>query len=192
MRQSFDDYNETCKMIDVLAAIHLNHLGLLMPRGISSTGHFRQAKKSVINAFDTNCLMPADEVMASILQLALNMEEELPGTDLTAQTSPTPPIIAFVAAARGSQCGRGHNGRGGRGDRGLPNKCNACGSLDHIMSSCAASDDAVLKWTRAKRKMIVHKYSNRRPPAAQRRPPRRGVRSQARRHLPLPPRGGRL
>jgi hypothetical protein len=31
----------------------------------------------------------------------------------------------------------------------------------------------------------------RRPPAAQRRRPRRGVRSQARRHLPLPPRGGR-
>jgi hypothetical protein len=30
-----------------------------------------------------------------------------------------------------------------------------------------------------------------RPPATQRRRPRRGVRSQARRHLPLPPHGGR-
>jgi hypothetical protein len=34
-------------------------------------------------------------------------------------------------------------------------------------------------------------YTMRRPPAAQRRRPRSGVRSQARRHLPLPPRGGR-
>jgi hypothetical protein len=30
--------------------------------------------------------------------------------------------------------------------------------VDHIMSSCTAPDDAFLKWTLAKRKMIVPKY----------------------------------
>jgi hypothetical protein len=35
MRQSFDDYNETCQMIDGSAAIHPHNLGLLMLRGIS-------------------------------------------------------------------------------------------------------------------------------------------------------------
>jgi hypothetical protein len=37
----------------------------------------------------------------------------------------------------------------------------------------------------------LNKRQSRRPPAAQRRRPRRVVRSHARRHLPLPPRGGR-
>jgi hypothetical protein len=44
MRQTFDDYNKTCEMIDGSAAIHPHHLGLLMLRGISSTGPFGQAK----------------------------------------------------------------------------------------------------------------------------------------------------
>jgi hypothetical protein len=35
MRQSFDDYNETCQMIDGSAAIHPHNMGLLMLRGIS-------------------------------------------------------------------------------------------------------------------------------------------------------------
>jgi hypothetical protein len=30
--------------------------------------------------------------------------------------------------------------------------------MDHIMTSCTTSDDALLNWTLAKRKMIVHKY----------------------------------
>jgi hypothetical protein len=34
MRQAFDDYNETCQMVDGSAAIHLHNLGLLMLRGI--------------------------------------------------------------------------------------------------------------------------------------------------------------
>jgi hypothetical protein len=34
----------------------------------------------------------------------------------------------------------------------------ACGSLDHIMSSCTAPDDGLRRWTLAKRKMIVQKY----------------------------------
>jgi hypothetical protein len=59
-------------MIDGSAAIHPHHLGLLMLRGISSNGHFGQAKQRVINAFDTNYLLFADEVMASILHLAQN------------------------------------------------------------------------------------------------------------------------
>jgi hypothetical protein len=44
MRLTFDDYNETCQMIDVSAAIHPHNLGLLMLRGISSTGPHDHAK----------------------------------------------------------------------------------------------------------------------------------------------------
>jgi hypothetical protein len=54
MRHTYDGYNETCEILDGLAAIHPHHLGLLMLRGISSTGHFGLAKQCVINAFDTN------------------------------------------------------------------------------------------------------------------------------------------
>jgi hypothetical protein len=32
-------------------------------------------------------------------------------------------------------------------------------TLDHIMSSCNAPNDALLRWTLAKRKMIIQKYS---------------------------------
>jgi hypothetical protein len=70
MRQTFDDHNETCEMIDGFAAIHPHNSGILMLRGISSTGHFGLAKQCVINAFDTSYLLSADEVMANILHLA--------------------------------------------------------------------------------------------------------------------------
>jgi hypothetical protein len=76
MRQMFDDYNETCQLIDGSADIHSHNLGLLMLRGISRTGPFGQAKQCVINAFDTDYLMSADKVMANILHLAHNMDEE--------------------------------------------------------------------------------------------------------------------
>jgi hypothetical protein len=66
MRQTFDDYNEACHIIDGSTAIHPHNLSLLMPRGISSTGLFGQAKQCVINAFDTDYLMYDDEVMANI------------------------------------------------------------------------------------------------------------------------------
>jgi hypothetical protein len=45
MRQTFDYYNETCEMIDGLAAIHPHDLGVLMLRSISSIGPFGQAKQ---------------------------------------------------------------------------------------------------------------------------------------------------
>jgi hypothetical protein len=93
--------------------------------------------------------------MANTLHMAHSMDEEVAAPGLPAPNTSTPPISAFVAAGRGSNSGRGHNSRGGRG---LPNKCSACGSSDHILSSCTASDDALLKWTLAKRKMIVKKY----------------------------------
>jgi hypothetical protein len=70
MRQTFHDYNKTCHLIDGSAAIHPHNLGLLMQRGISSTGPFGVSKQCVINAFDTDDLLSADEVMASILRLA--------------------------------------------------------------------------------------------------------------------------
>jgi hypothetical protein len=124
MRQTFDDYNETCVMSDRSAAIHPHNLGLIMLRGISITNPFGQAKQCVINAFDTDYLVSADEVMANILHLAHNMDEEA-----SAQSAPvpdaSPPISAFVAAGRGSHSGRGHTPRGPRGGHGLPNKCSA-------------------------------------------------------------------
>jgi hypothetical protein len=97
-------------------------------------------------------MMSIDEVMASILHLA-HMDEEAnaPGA-LAPDTSP-PPISTFVAVGRGP-----HNGRGPRGGRGLPNKYNACGSLDHTLSSCNAPYGALMRWTLAKRKMIIQKY----------------------------------
>jgi hypothetical protein len=64
MRKTFDDYNETCEMIDGYAAIHPHNLGVLMLRG-----HFGHAKHCVINAFNTNNLMSEHEVMANILLL---------------------------------------------------------------------------------------------------------------------------
>jgi hypothetical protein len=134
------------------------NLNLLMLRGISSTSPFGQANQCVINSFDTDYLMSADEVMANILHLAHNMDEEAyaPGAP-TPDTLP-PLISAFVANGRGSHNGRGHNPRGLRGGRGLSNKCSAYGSLDHIVSSCTAPDGALMRWTLAKRKMIIQKY----------------------------------
>jgi hypothetical protein len=54
MWQSFDDYNETCQMIDGSAVIHPHNLGLLILRGISSSCLYGQAKQCAINAFDTD------------------------------------------------------------------------------------------------------------------------------------------
>jgi hypothetical protein len=158
MRQTFDDYNETCQLIDGSAPIHPHNLGLLMLRGISSTGPFGEAKQCVINAFDTDYLLSADEVMPNILHMAHNMDEEVIAPGLPAPDTSPPPIFAFVAAGRGSKSGRGYYPRGPRGGRGLPNKCSARGSLDHIMSSCNATDNALPRWTLAKRKMIVQNY----------------------------------
>jgi hypothetical protein len=62
MRQSFDDYNETCQMIDGSAAIHPHKMGLLMLRGISSSCQYGQAKLCAIHACDTDYLLSADEV----------------------------------------------------------------------------------------------------------------------------------
>jgi hypothetical protein len=45
-----------------------------------------------------------------------------------------------------------------RGGRVLPTKCTAFGSPDHIFSSCTAPDDALLRWTLAKRKLFIQKY----------------------------------
>jgi hypothetical protein len=155
MRETFDDYNETCEMIDGSAAIHSHNLGLLMLRGISSTGPFGKAKQCIINAFDTYYLLSGDEVMANIFHLAHNMDEEANAHGAPAPGASPPPISALVAVGRGSHNGRGHTPRGPRGGRGLPTKCSACGSHDHILSLCNASDDALLRWTLAKRKMII-------------------------------------
>jgi hypothetical protein len=100
--------------------------------------------------------LSADEVMASILHLAHNMDEDDAPDTTTPNMSP-PPNSAFVAPGRGLHSGRGHSPRCPRVGRGLPNKCSACGSLDHILSSCTAPDDALLRWTLAKRKMITQK-----------------------------------
>jgi hypothetical protein len=89
-------------------------------------------------------MLTADEVMANILHLAHNMDEEVNAPGLPAPDTAPPPISAFVVAGRGSNNGRGHNLRAPRGGRGLPNKCSAFGSMDHIMSSCTAPNDTLL------------------------------------------------
>jgi hypothetical protein len=144
VRQTSDDYNETCQIIDGSAAIHPHNLGLLMVRGISNTGPFGKAKQCVINAVDTNYMLAVDEVMANILHMAHNMDEEASAPGAPAPDTSPPPMSAFVASGRGSHCGRGHNPGGPRGGRGLPNKCSACGSMNHIWSSCNALDDALM------------------------------------------------
>jgi hypothetical protein len=111
-----------------------------------------------MNAFDTDYILSADEVMAIILHLAQNMDENAGAPSMPAPDTSPSPISAFVGASRGSHSGRGHIPRGPRGGHGLPNKCNACGSVDHIRSSCTAPNDALMKWTLTKRKMIVQKY----------------------------------
>jgi hypothetical protein len=63
-----------------------------------------------------------------------------------------------MAASHESYGGRGHPNRGCRACRGLSNKCIPCGRLDHIISSSTTFDATLLKWTLAKRKMIVQKY----------------------------------
>jgi hypothetical protein len=93
MRQTFDDYNETCQMVDGSAAIHPHNLGLLMLRGISCNGPHGQAKHCVINAFDTYYMLSADEVMASIFHLTHNMDED-DAPDATAPNISPPPISA--------------------------------------------------------------------------------------------------
>jgi hypothetical protein len=106
MRQTLDDYNETCQMVNGSAAIHPHNLGLPMLRGISNTGPFGQAKQCVFNAFDTYYMLSGDEVMAIIFHHAHNMDEEdAPGA--TAPDTSPPPISAFVAAGRGLNNTRG-------------------------------------------------------------------------------------
>jgi hypothetical protein len=96
-------------------------------------------------------------MLSNILHLAHIMDEEASAPGAIAPDTAPPPISAFVTAGRGFHSGRGHPPRGPCGGRGLPNKCSACGNLDHIMS-CNAPHDALLRWTLAKRKMIIQKY----------------------------------
>jgi hypothetical protein len=76
-------------------------MGLLMLLGISNTCLFGKVKQCVINAFDTNYLLSADEVMANILHMARNMDDEPPDRAQPSTAGPAPPISAFVAVGRG-------------------------------------------------------------------------------------------
>jgi hypothetical protein len=91
MRHTFDNYNETCQMVDGSAAIHPHNLGLLMLRGSSSSGPHGQAKQCVINAFDTDYQLSTNNVMASILRLAHNMDDDH-APDTHAPVASTPPL----------------------------------------------------------------------------------------------------
>jgi hypothetical protein len=95
MRHAVDDYNETSQLIDGSADIHPHNLGLLMLRVISSTGPFGQAKQCVINAFDTDYLLSADEVMANILHPAHNMDEEVNTPRMPAPDTSPPRFLRF-------------------------------------------------------------------------------------------------
>jgi hypothetical protein len=98
-------------------------------------------------------------VIANILHLAENMDDDLPNSTLAAPDGPAPPISAFVITGRNLHGGRGPNTRGGHGGRGFTNKCSACGSLNHIiLSSYTSSYDALLKGDLVKHKMIIQKF----------------------------------
>jgi hypothetical protein len=99
MRQTFDDYNEMCKMADGSAAIHPHNLGLLMMRGSSSNGPHGQSKQCVINAFDIDNMLSADEVMGSILHMAHNMDEDDAPGATAPDTSPLPSLPLSQPAA---------------------------------------------------------------------------------------------
>jgi hypothetical protein len=86
-------------MVDGSTAIHPHNLGLLMVRGMFSTGPFGQAKQCVINAFDTNYMLSADEMMACILHLAYNMDEEAAPGATAPDTSPLPYLRLSLPAA---------------------------------------------------------------------------------------------
>jgi hypothetical protein len=103
-------------MIDGSAAIHPQNLGLLMLKGISTSRQYGHAKQCAINAFDTDYPLSAYEVMANILHLVQNMEEELPLSVDQAPNppAPSPPMYAFVAVGRNSFGGR-YSARCGRG-----------------------------------------------------------------------------
>jgi hypothetical protein len=81
-------------MVDGSAAIHPHNLGLLMLRSISSTGPFGQAKQCATNAFDTDYMLSADEVMANILHMAHDMDEEARAPGAPAPDIAPPPISA--------------------------------------------------------------------------------------------------
>jgi hypothetical protein len=73
-----------------------------MLRGISGSGPYGKAKQCVINnAFDTDYLKSTDEVMANILHLAQNMNEDAGAQSMPAPDTSPPPISAFIAACRG-------------------------------------------------------------------------------------------
>jgi hypothetical protein len=71
---------------------------------------------------------------------------------------PRPYLLLWLLA--GVNLGRGHGGCSGRCGRSLPNKCNARGSMDRILSSRTAPGATLLKWSIAKRKMIIQKYGS--------------------------------
>jgi hypothetical protein len=124
-------------------------MGMLRLSGISSKGPFGQAKKCVINAFDTNYIMSANEVMASILHLAQNMDDDLRDSILTAPPSlllSQLPAIHTVGVATTPVAAVAYPTRAARAAF-LTTSCR------HVTSSY----DALLKWTLANRKMIIQK-----------------------------------
>jgi hypothetical protein len=74
-----------------------------MLRGISNSGPFGQAKPCVTNAFDINYLLFADEVMANILHLAQNMDEDAGAPSMPAPSTlpPLPSVrLSLLVAVR--------------------------------------------------------------------------------------------
>jgi hypothetical protein len=128
-------------MIHGYAAIHPHSLGLFMLRGISGTGQNKHAKQWAINAFDPNYLLSAEEVIASILHVAHNMEEELPlsvdsALSLFYFTSWLSLFGILVVSPQVLRLWWSWFS---------PEQVNACGGPDHIMSFCKTTDDTLLK-----------------------------------------------
>jgi hypothetical protein len=79
MRHTIDDYNHTCEMEMAPRPSTLTTWESSCCVASRARVPFGQAKQCVVTAFSTKYLMSAHEVMANILHMAQNMEEDLVG-----------------------------------------------------------------------------------------------------------------
>jgi hypothetical protein len=107
VKQHFDELNECIQLKDGYVAIYPHVLALVMIRGLYNVGLYGQAKLCVINAFDTDFILLADEVMGSIIHQAQNLDADVSIKSDSADSGI--PVNAFLAD-RKRQGGRGIGG----------------------------------------------------------------------------------
>jgi hypothetical protein len=107
VKQCFDELNECLQLKEGYAAIHPHVLALVKIRGLSNVGQYGQAKKCVINAFDTDFILSADRVMGSIIHQVQNLDADV---STKADTADSGTAVNAFLADRKRQGGRGIGG----------------------------------------------------------------------------------